>query len=57
MIYVVDNEKYFDRKYHFDTVQPFSGNVNYKILHINNFESHLKYLLEMSNFFGLVNLK
>lgn len=57
MIYVVDNEKYFDRKYHFDNVQPFSGNVNYKILHINNFEAHLKYLLEISNFFGLVNLK
>ena len=52
MIYVVDNEKYFDRKYQFDAVQPFSGNVNYKILHINNFESHLKYLLEMSHFFG-----
>jgi len=52
MIYVVDNEKYFDKKYHFASVQPFSGNVNYKILHINNFESHLKYLLEMSRFFG-----
>lgn len=57
MIYVVDKEKYFNRKYHFDSVEPFSGNVNYKILHIDNFEAHLKYLLEMSHFFGLMNLK
>ena len=55
MIYVVDNEKYFDRKYHFDTVKPFSDNVNYKILLINNFERHLKFLIEKYNF--LLSLK
>jgi len=37
MIYVVDNEKYFEKKYHLDIVEPFSGNVSYKIIHLNNF--------------------
>ena len=37
MIYVVDNEKYFEKKYHFDIVEPFSGSVSYKIIHLNNF--------------------
>lgn len=50
MIYVVDNEKYFDKKYHFDVVEPFSDNVSYRILHIDNFEAHLNYLIETYNF-------
>ena len=37
MIYVVDNEKYFEKKYHLDIAEPFSGNVSYKIIHLNNF--------------------
>ena len=42
MIYVVDNEKYFEKKYNFDIVEPFSGNVSYKMIHINNFTNFLK---------------
>ena len=37
MIYVVDKEKYFQKKYHLDIVEPFSGNVSYKIIRLNNF--------------------
>ncbi len=56
MIYVVDNEKFFDKKYHFDNVEPFSGNVSYTILHVDNFENHIDYLIEVSIFFGLENI-
>ena len=45
MLYVVDNEKYFQKKYHFDTVEPFSGNANYKIVHLNDFENYINYLV------------
>lgn len=55
MIYVIDNEKYFKNKYHFDIVPPFSGNVNYKITHINNFENLITNLLDVSNFFKIRN--
>ncbi len=37
MIYVVDNEKYLKNEFQFNTVEPFSGNVVFKIWHINNF--------------------
>jgi hypothetical protein len=39
MIYVVDNKKYFEKKYNFDIVEPFSGNVSYKMIHINEFSN------------------
>ena len=45
MIYVVDNEKYFEKKYHFDIVEPFSGNVSYKMVHINNFTNFLHHIM------------
>ena len=45
MIYVVDNEKYFEKKYHFDIVEPFSGNVSYKMVHINNFTDFLHHIM------------
>ena len=50
MIYVIDNEEYLENKYHFDTVEPFSGNVNYEIIHINHFENHIKRLVDISHF-------
>jgi len=45
MIYVVDNEKYLEKKYHFDIVEPFSGNVSYKMVHINNFTNFLNHIM------------
>ena len=39
IIYVVDNKKYFEKKYNFDIVEPFSGNVQYKMIHINEFSN------------------
>ncbi len=41
MIYLIDNEKFLDNKYHFDIVEPFSSNVNYKILHIRHIENYM----------------
>lgn len=52
MIYVIDNEKYFEKKYHFDVVEPFSGNVNYKIMHIYNFENYITKLVDISRLLG-----
>ena len=49
MIYVIDNMEYFDRKYHFDIVEPYSGNVSYHIMHINDLEYHIKRLIDISN--------
>jgi hypothetical protein len=51
MIYIVDNEEYFDRKYHFNIVEPFSGNVNYEIVHIMRLEHYIDRLLSVSLFF------
>ena len=39
IIYVIDNKKYFEKKYNFDIVEPFSGNVQYKMIHINEFSN------------------
>tara|TARA_B100001758_G_scaffold178686_1_gene155420 strand:- start:41 stop:1258 length:1218 start_codon:yes stop_codon:yes gene_type:complete len=50
MIYVVDNQKYFEKKYNFDIVEPFSGNVSYKMIHINNFTNFLSSLLFLGKF-------
>lgn len=50
MLYVIDNEKYFDNKYHFDTVEPFSDNVRYKIIHLKHFEDHLNHIIDKANF-------
>jgi hypothetical protein len=46
MIYVIDNEKYFESQYHFDVVEPFSSNVSYKIIHINQLENYIKNLID-----------
>ena len=45
MIYVVDNEKYFEKKYNMDIVEPFSGNVRYKMIYINNFTNFLHHIM------------
>ncbi|POY34719.1 hypothetical protein C3K47_18980 [Solitalea longa] len=55
MIYVIDNEEYLDNKYHFDIVEPFSGNVSYEVIHINHFENHINHLVAISHFFGAIN--
>lgn len=52
MIYVIDNEEYFESNYHFEIVQPFSGNVRYEIVHINHFENRINNLVEVSIFLG-----
>jgi hypothetical protein len=48
MIYVVDDEKHLQKIYHFDIVEPFSGNVSYQIIHINYIENHVKHLVDIS---------
>lgn len=53
MIYVVDNEIYLESKYHFDNVEPFSGNVSYEIMHINHLENYIIRLVKISNFLDL----
>lgn len=50
MIYVIDNDEYFNKKYHFDLVEPFSGNVSYKIIHINKLKHYIVHLLEECEF-------
>ena len=44
MIYVVGNEEFFEKKYNMDIVEPFSGNVRYKMIHINNFTNFLHHI-------------
>lgn len=53
MVYVIDNEEYFDKKYHLESVVPFSDNVSYKIIHLNDFEKYLNHLVDAFNFLGL----
>jgi very-short-patch-repair endonuclease len=53
MIYVIDKDEYFDKKYHFNSVVPFSDNVSYKIVHINDFENYINHLVDVSHFLGL----
>lgn len=53
MIYVVDSEEYLESEYHFDIVEPFSGNVSYEIIHINHFENYIKYVVTSSTFWSL----
>ena len=52
MVYVIDNEEYFDKKYHLESVVLFSDNVSYKIIHLNDFEKYLNHLVDASNFLG-----
>lgn len=52
MIYIVDNEEYRKSKYHFDIVKPFSDNVSYEVVHINDFENRINHLAETARFFG-----
>ena len=49
MIYVVDNQKYFEKKYNFDIVEPFSGNVSYKMIHINELTNFFKNQIILSH--------
>lgn len=53
MIYVIDNEEYRENKYHFDIVEPFSGNASYDIMHINHFENYINRLVDISHSFGV----
>ena len=53
MIYAIDNEEYLENKYHFDMIEPFSGNVSYKIMNINHFEDHINYLVDTSQYLVL----
>lgn len=57
IIYILDNEEYRKSKYHFDTVEPFSGNVSYEIIQISHFENYLNRLRDLANFFGLEMIK
>ena len=50
MIYVIDNEKYFEKQYHFYNVEPFSDNVIYKIIHIKYLENYIIHLIDTSQF-------
>jgi hypothetical protein len=52
MIYVIDKDEYFDKKYHFNSVVPFSDNVNYKIIHLNDFENYINQLVDVTHFLG-----
>ncbi len=52
MIYVIDNVEYFKNRYHFNIVEPFSENVSYHIIHINDLEYHINRLIEISNLLG-----
>ena len=45
MIYVVGNEEFFEKKYNMDIVEPFSGNVRYKMIQINNFTNFLHHIM------------
>lgn len=51
MIYVVDNKEYFNKKYHLDITEPFSENVSYHIIHVNDFDYYVKRLIYISNLF------
>lgn len=51
MLYVIDNVKFFDKKYHFNNVEPFSNNVSYKIIHIEHLENYLSHLIDIFTFF------
>ncbi len=51
MIYVIDNDEYFDRKYHFDIIEPFSGNKSYLTIHALNLEHHINHLIDKSMLF------
>jgi hypothetical protein len=52
MLYVIDNEKYFESQYHFDIVEPFSINVSYEIIHINQLENYISNLKDKCSLFN-----
>jgi hypothetical protein len=52
MIYVIDNEEYLANEYHLDSVEPFSGNVSYQIMHVIHLENYINHLVAISHFFG-----
>lgn len=53
MIYVIDNKKYLERKYHFDIDESFSGNVSYAVVDINHFENHINRIVDVNHFFDV----
>jgi hypothetical protein len=50
ILYVVDNEKYLQKKYHFDIVEPFSDNSSYRIILLSSLRNYISELIEKSNF-------
>lgn len=56
MIYVIDNEKYFDNKYHFNVTDSFSENIKYRVVTIDSFENYLKHKIDITNFLRLNRL-
>ena len=56
VIYVIDNEEYLENKYHFNNVEPFSGNVSYKLVHINHFENYMNHLVDIQQLVGQMPL-
>ena len=55
MIYIVAHEEYRKSKYHFDIDEPFSGNVNYEVVHINHFENHINRIVDITHFLRFSN--
>ena len=53
MTYVIDNEEFLENKYHFDTVEQFSGNVSYKILNISHFQNYIIHFIETTRLLNL----
>lgn len=50
MIYVIDNNEFLNKKYHLDIVPPFSGNVQYEIVHVNHLKNRIIDLIQKSNY-------
>jgi hypothetical protein len=58
LIYIIDSKEYLENKYHFNIVEPFSGNVSYEIIHIENFENYLERMYAIDNFnISLANIR
>lgn len=53
MTYVIDNVEFIENKYHLDTVEPFSGNISYKILNINHFKNYIIHLVDTSRILSI----
>lgn len=51
IIWVVDNQEYLINEWDIDKLKPFSGNLSYKIIHINNFEYYIENIILKTTFF------